>query len=75
MNSGAHDSEKAGLVWSAIEKQRIAMTTDGEDPALVAVDPEEANIWDSTSSGLLYAGKVIAAAIQHQQTVPLARLD
>ena len=34
---------------------------EAEDVVLITVEPEEAKIWDSTSSTLIYAGKVLKA--------------
>lgn len=36
---------------------------DAEDVALITVEPEEAKLWDSTSSNLIYAGKVLKAVV------------
>jgi hypothetical protein len=34
---------------------------DAPDVALITVEPEEAKLWDSTSSNLLYMAKVLKA--------------
>jgi hypothetical protein len=34
---------------------------EADDVALITIEPEEAKLWDSTSSSIIYAGKVLKA--------------
>lgn len=57
----SQDREKLRELWSMFTEAWLPEGPDGEDVALITVDPEEAKIWDSTSSNLIYAGKVLKA--------------
>lgn len=57
----SQDREKLRELWSAFTEAWLPQGPDGEDVALVTVEPEEAKIWDSTSSNLVYAAKVVKA--------------
>lgn len=58
--------EKLQELWSMWIEAWLPEGPDGEDVALITVDPNEAKVWESTSSTLLYAGKVIAAVIRQR---------
>jgi general stress protein 26 len=55
------DHEKLRELWSMWTEAWLPQGPDADDVALIAVEPEEAKLWDSTSSKLLYAGKVAMA--------------
>jgi general stress protein 26 len=55
------DREKLRQLWSMWTEAWLPQGPDAEDVALISVEPEEAKLWDSTSSKLLYAGKIINA--------------
>ena len=61
--STSQDREKLRDLWSAFSEAWLPEGPDGADVALISVDPEEAKIWDATSSNLLYAGKVLKAVL------------
>ena len=57
----SQDREKLRELWSMWVEAWLPEGPDGSDVALVTVVPEHAKIWDSTSSRLIYAGKVMKA--------------
>lgn len=57
----SQDREKLRALWSMFTEAWLPEGPDGEDVALITVEPEEAKLWDSTSSNLVYAGKVLKA--------------
>lgn len=62
----SQDREKLRDLWSLFSEAWLPEGPDAEDVALITVDPEDSKLWDSTSSNLLYAAKVLkAVATQH----------
>ena len=59
----SQDREKLRELWSMWIEAWLPEGPDGADVALITVTPEEAKLWDSTSSNLVYAGKVLKANI------------
>ena len=59
--STSQDRDKLRALWSMWVEAWLPEGPDGADVALITVTPEEAKLWDSTSSTLLYAGKVLKA--------------
>jgi general stress protein 26 len=57
------DREKLRELWSMFVEAWLPQGPDAPDVALVTVEPEKAKLWDSTSSRLLYAGKVLKAVV------------
>ena len=57
----SQNREKLRELWSMWVEAWLPQGPDGEDVALITVTPEEAKLWDSTSSNLIYAGKVLKA--------------
>ena len=57
----SQDREKLRELWSMFTEAWLPQGPDGEDVALITVEPEEAKLWDATSSRLVYAGKVLKA--------------
>ena len=57
----SQDREKLHELWSMFTEAWLPQGPDGEDVALITVEPEEAKLWDSTSSNLVYAAKVLKA--------------
>jgi general stress protein 26 len=57
----SQDRAKLRELWSMFTEAWLPEGPDGADVALVTVEPEEAKLWDSTSSNLIYAGKVLKA--------------
>lgn len=57
----SQDRGKLRELWSMFTEAWLPEGPDGEDVALITVEPEEAKLWDSTSSNLVYAGKVLKA--------------
>lgn len=62
------DRDKLRELWSMFIEAWLPQGPDGEDVALVTVEPEEAKLWDATSSNLIYAAKVLKAVVT--QTPP-----
>ena len=62
------DHQKLRELWSMFTEAWLPQGPDAPDVALVSVDPGEAKLWDSTSSNLIYAGKVLKAVVT--QTPP-----
>jgi general stress protein 26 len=57
----SQDREKLRELWSMFTEAWLPEGPDGEDVALVTVEPGDAKLWDSTSSTLVYAAKVLKA--------------
>lgn len=57
----SQDREKLRELWSMWVEAWLPQGPDAEDVALITVTPESAKLWDSTSSNLIYAGKVLKA--------------
>lgn len=57
------DREKLRALWSPHVEAWLPQGPDGEDVALIEVEPEEAKLWDATSSALVYAAKVLKANV------------
>ena len=57
----SQDREKLRELWSMWVEAWLPQGPDGEDVALITVEPEDAKLWDSTSSNLIYTGKVLKA--------------
>jgi general stress protein 26 len=57
----SQDREKLRELWSMFTEAWLPQGPDGEDVALITVEPGEAKIWDSTGSNILYAAKVLKA--------------
>ena len=53
--------EKLRELWSMWSEAWLPEGPDGEDVALIEVEPEQAKLWDSTTSNLIYVGKVLKA--------------
>lgn len=58
----SQDREKLRELWSLFAEAWLPEGPDGADVALIAVTPEEARIWDGTSSKLLRVFKMLKAA-------------
>jgi len=59
----SQDREKLRELWNPNTEAWIPEGPDAEDVALITVEPGEAKLWDSTSSNLIYAGKVLKALV------------
>lgn len=59
--STSQDREKLRELWSMFSEAWLPQGPDAEDVALITVDPEDAKLWDSTSSNLVYTAKVLTA--------------
>jgi general stress protein 26 len=59
----SQDREKLRELWSMFTEAWLPEGPDAEDVALITVDPGEAKLWDSTSSNLVYAAKVLKAVV------------
>ena len=57
----SQDREKLRELWSMFTEAWLPQGPEAEDVALISVEPEEAKLWDSTSSSIIYAGKVLKA--------------
>jgi general stress protein 26 len=66
--STSQDREKLRELWSMFTEAWLPEGPDGADVALITVEPEEAKLWDSTSSNIVYAAKVLKAVVT--QTPP-----
>jgi general stress protein 26 len=64
----SQDREKLRELWSPHIEAWLPQGPDGDDVVLITVEPEDAKLWDSTSSALVYAAKVLKANIT--QTPP-----
>ena len=59
----SQDRAKLHELWSMFTEAWLPEGPDAEDVALITVEPEDAKLWDSTSSNLVYAAKVLKAVI------------
>ncbi|MFN3388831.1 MAG: pyridoxamine 5'-phosphate oxidase family protein [Allosphingosinicella sp.] len=59
----SQDREKLRELWSYFTEAWLPQGPDGEDVALVTVEPEEAKLWNATSSDIVYAAKVLKAVV------------
>jgi general stress protein 26 len=59
----SQDRGKLRELWSMWSEAWLPEGPDGADVALVTVEPEEGKLWDSTSSNLVYAAKVLKANV------------
>ena len=59
--SSSQDRAKLRELWSVWVEAWLPQGPDGDDVALVTVEPEEARLWDATSSNLIYVAKVLKA--------------
>lgn len=57
----SQDREKLRELWSMFSEAWLPQGPDAEDVALITVDPDDAKLWDSTSSNLVYVAKVLKA--------------
>ncbi|QAY77826.1 pyridoxamine 5'-phosphate oxidase family protein [Sphingosinicella sp. BN140058] len=57
----SQDRDKLRELWSMWVEAWLPQGPDGEDVALITIEPEDAKLWDSTSSNLIYTGKVLKA--------------
>lgn len=57
----SQDRKKLHELWSMFVEAWLPQGPDAPDVALVSVEPEKAKLWDSTSSSLIHAGKVLKA--------------
>ena len=57
----SQDRAKLRELWSMWAEAWLPEGPDAEDVALITVEPEEAKLWDSTSSNLVYVAKVLKA--------------
>ena len=64
----SQDREKLKELWSVFTEAWLPQGPEAEDVALITIEPEEAKLWDSTSSTIVYAGKVLKAVVT--QTPP-----
>ncbi len=64
----SQDRAKLRELWSMFSEAWLPQGPDAEDVALITVEPDEAKLWDSTSSNLVYAAKVLKANVT--QTPP-----
>lgn len=62
----SQDREKLKELWSMFTEAWLPQGPEAEDVALITVEPEEAKLWDSTSSTVVYAGKVLKAVVTQQ---------
>lgn len=74
----SQDREKLRELWSYFTEAWLPEGPDGADVALVTVEPGDAKLWDSTSSDIVYAAKVLKAVVTQSPpdggTVEEARL-
>jgi general stress protein 26 len=57
----SQDRDKLHELWSMFVEAWLPQGPDAPDVALVTIEPDQAKLWDSTSSSLIYAGKVLKA--------------
>jgi general stress protein 26 len=57
----SQDHEKLKELWSVFTEAWLPQGPEADDVALITIEPEEAKLWDSTSSSIIYAGKVLKA--------------
>ena len=58
------DRAKLRELWSAYSEAWLPQGPDDPDTALIVVEPEEAKLWDGTSSKLILSAKMLAAVIR-----------
>ena len=63
----SQDRAKLHELWSPWAQAWLPQGPDGADVALIAVTPEEATIWDATSSKLIATVKTFAANLTGKQ--------
>ena len=59
----SQDRVKLRELWSMFAEAWLPQGPDADDVALITVEPGEAKLWDSTSSNLVYAAKVLKANV------------
>lgn len=59
----SQDRDKLRELWSLFTEAWLPQGPDAEDVVLITVNPDEAKLWDSTSSNLIYAVKVLKAVV------------
>lgn len=59
----SQDRGKLRDLWSLFSEAWLPQGPDADDVVLITVDPDEAKLWDSTSSTLVYAAKVLTAVV------------
>ena len=64
----SQEREKLRELWSFVTEAWLPEGPDGDDVALITVEPEEAKLWNGTSSDIVYAAKVLKAVVT--QTPP-----
>lgn len=64
----SQDREKLRQLWSHFTEAWLPQGPDAKDVALITVEPEEAVLWNGTSSDIVYAAKVLKAVVT--QTPP-----
>jgi general stress protein 26 len=57
----SQDREKLRDLWSMFSEAWLPEGPDAPDVALITVEPDEAKLWDSTSSNIVYMAKVLKA--------------
>ena len=55
----SQDREKLRELWSMFTEAWLPEGPDAEDVALITVEPQDAKLWDSTSSNLVSAAQVL----------------
>lgn len=66
----SQDRDKLHELWSMFTEAWLPQGPDAADVALVTVEPEEAKLWDSTSSNIIYAGQVLKAVVTQRPPDP-----
>lgn len=59
----SQDRGKLHELWTRQAEAWLPEGPDAPDTALITVDPEDATVWDSNSSRLVYAVKLVAALV------------
>jgi general stress protein 26 len=59
----SQDRQKLRDLWSMFSEAWLPEGPDAPDVALITVEPDEAKLWDSTSSNLVYMAKVLKAVV------------
>jgi general stress protein 26 len=62
----SQDREKLKELWSMFTEAWLPQGPEAEDVALITIEPEDAKLWDSTSSSIVYAGKVLKAVVTQE---------
>lgn len=63
----SQDREKLRELWSFFTEAWLPQGPDAEDVALITVEPDEAKLWNSTSSDIVYAAKVLKAVVTQRR--------